>query len=52
MVEAAHLPLGVEVAGRSGLRFDNGGELVGGVIHSGTVGEVDESAGGEAVTTE
>lgn len=52
MVEAAHLPLRVEVAGSCGLRFDDGGELVGDVIHPGAVREVDEGAGREAVAAE
>lgn len=50
MVQATQLPLRVEVRGCGRLRFDNGGEFVGGVIHSGSVGEVNESAGREAVT--
>lgn len=51
MVQAAQLALGVEVCGCGGLRLDDGGELVGGVIHSGSVGKVNEGAGREAVPT-
>lgn len=50
MVQATQLALRVEACGRGGLRFDDGGEFVGGVIHSTSVGKVDESAGREAVT--
>ena len=50
MVEAGPLALGVEVSGCGGLRFDDGGELVAALIHPHSVGEVDEGAGGEAVT--
>lgn len=44
------LPRGVEVGGRGRLRFDDGGEFVGTVIYSHSVGNVDERAGREAVT--
>lgn len=50
MVEAGQLSLRAEVSPGDGLRFDDGGEFVGGVVHAGAVGEVDESAGREAVT--
>lgn len=49
VVEASQLPVGAEVSAGGGLRFDDGGELVGGVIHASSVRKVDESAGGEAV---
>ncbi|TNN77303.1 hypothetical protein EYF80_012417 [Liparis tanakae] len=42
------LPRGVEVGGRGRLRFDDGGEFVGTVIYSRSVGNVDERAGREA----
>lgn len=51
VVQAGQLALWVEVCGCGGLRFDDGGEFVGGVIHSGSVGKVNESTGREAVTT-
>lgn len=51
MVQATQLPLRIVVRGSGRLRLDDGGEFVGGVICSGSVGKVNESAGGEAVTT-
>lgn len=51
MVQATQLALRVEVCGGGRLRFDYGGEFVGGVIHSSSVGKVDEGAGRDAVTT-
>lgn len=51
VVEAAQLAVWAEVGAGSWLRFHDGCELVGGVIHSSSVGEVDESAGREAVTS-
>lgn len=51
MVQATQLALRTETGGGGRLRLDDGGEFVGGGIRSGSVGKVDESAGGEAVTT-
>lgn len=51
VVQATQLALRVEVCGGGRLRFDYGGEFVGGVIHSSSVGKVDEGAGRDAVTT-
>lgn len=50
MIKAAQLALRTEVRGSGRLWLDDGGEFVGRVIRSGSVGEVNERAGGEAVT--
>lgn len=42
-------PPGLPLRLESGLGFDHGGEPVGGVVCSGSVGEVDQGAGREAV---
>lgn len=49
MVESCQLTVRGVVGG--GLRFHDGGEFVRGVIHAHSMGKVNESAGGEAVTT-
>ena len=51
MVEACELTVGAEVGRGRGLWFDDGCEFVGVVVHSGSVGKVNESAGREAVTS-
>lgn len=50
MVQAAQLALRVVVRGGGGLRLDNSSELVGDGVPSGSMGEVDESAGRDAIT--
>lgn len=51
VVQAAQLALRMEVCGCCRLRFDNGCEFVGCVVHSGSMGKVNESVGRDAVTT-
>lgn len=46
----AHQALHAEVGAGGRLRFDDGGEFVRAVVQPGAMGQVDESAGREAVT--
>lgn len=49
MVQAPQLPMSVDASGCGGLWSDHGGKSLGGMVYSGSIAEVDQSAGGEAV---
>lgn len=49
MVQASQLPMSVDASGCSGLWSDHCSKPLGGMVCSGSIAEVDQSAGGKAV---